>query len=203
MLGLPSSTEVNRRVPKEKLYTNAIITPRLRDLIKTQIEAIIWCNKLSQTTIGIAEGYNVKEIQVFEIKLRQRELDKGLLTVITKAIPYKILFVLTYENKAQAWMEASGTFYNTEWYPLDNLKLRFEGLNLDSVYDNLMRQISGGRLDTDEDIAKAVELDRQRQKLEREIAALEKKMQREVQFNKQVELNMMLKKLKKELEGLL
>jgi hypothetical protein len=203
MLGLPSSTEVNRRVPKEKLYTNAIITPRLRDLIKTQIEAIIWCNKLSQTTIGIAEGYNVKEIQVFEIKLRQRELDKGLLTVITKAIPYKILFVLTYDSKAQAWMETSGTFYNTEWYPLENLKLRFEGLNLVSVYDNLMRQISGGRLDTDEDIAKAVELDRQRQKLEREIAALEKKMQREVQFNKQVELNMMLKKLKKELEGLL
>jgi hypothetical protein len=202
MLGLPSSTEVNRRVPKEKLYTNAIITPRLRDLIKTQIEAIIWCNKLSQTTIGIAEGYNVKEIQVFEIKLRQRELDKGLLTVITKAIPYKILFVLTYDSKAQAWMETSGTFYNTEWYPLENLKLRFEGLNLVSVYDNLMRQISGGRLDTDEDIAKAVELDRQRQKLEREIAILEKLIRCENQFNKQVELNERLKKLRKELSSI-
>ena len=47
MLGLPQSTEVNRRVAKEKLYANATLAPQLRDMIKDQIEAIIWRNKLT------------------------------------------------------------------------------------------------------------------------------------------------------------
>jgi hypothetical protein len=200
MLGLPRSTEVNRRVAKEKLYANATLTPRTKEIIKEQIEAVVWCNKLSESTIGVAAGETVKEIQVFEMGFRQRGLDKRVLSAIAKAIPYKILFLLTFGDKAQAWMEASGTFYNTEWFALAGFTLKFEGLNLDAVYENLARQISGGRLDAESDIAEAVERDKRRQKLERDIAALEKKILREKQFNKQVELNGELRRLRIELE---
>ena len=202
MLGLPQSTEVNRRVAKEKLYANATLAPQLRDMIKDQIEAIIWRNKLADSTAGISAGEEVKEIQVFEVQLRQRRLDKRVLPAIAKAIPYKILFVLIFNDEAQVWIEASGTFYNTEWLPLDGFTLKFEGLNLDAVYENLARQIAGGRLGTVGDIDEAVNRDKQRQKLERDIAALEKKILREKQFNRQVELNSELKRLKKELEGI-
>lgn len=34
MLGLPRSTEVNRRVSKEKIYANTTMTTQLRDIIK-------------------------------------------------------------------------------------------------------------------------------------------------------------------------
>jgi hypothetical protein len=166
-------------------------------MIKEQIEAVVWRNKLSESTIGVAAGETVKEIQVFEMGL-----DKRVLPAIAKAIPYKILFLLTFGDEAQAWMDASGTFYNTEWFALAGFTLRFEGLNLDAVYENLARQISGGRLDAESDIAEAVERDKQRQKLERDIATLEKKILREKQFNKQVELNGKLRRLWAELEGL-
>ena len=202
MLGLPRSTEVNRRVAKEKLYANATLSPQSRDMIKDQIESVVWRNKLADSTVGISAGEDIKEIQVFEIQLRQRELDKRVLPAIAKAIPYKILFVLVFGNEAQAWIEASGTFYNTEWLPLDGFTLKFEGLNLDAVYENLARQISGGRLGADGDIEEAVDRDKQRQKLERDIAVLEKKLLREKQFNKQVELNGELKRLRTELEEL-
>jgi len=202
MLGLPRSTEVNRRVAKEKLYTKATLTTQLRDMIKDQIESVVWRNKLADSTVSVAAGEKVKEIQVFEVVLRQRGLDKRLLPVIAKAIPYKILFVLTFGEEVQAWIEASGTFYNTNWFSLDGFTLRFEGLNLDAVYENLARQIAGGRLGADGDISEAVDRDKRRQKLEREIAALEKKFLREKQFNRQIELNSELKRLKKELEGL-
>jgi hypothetical protein len=66
----------------------------------------------------------------------------------------------------------------------------------------LARQIAGGRLGTDGDIEEAVARDKKRQKLGRDITALEKKLLREKQFNKQVELNGELKRLKKELEEL-
>ena len=202
MLGLPRSTEVNRRVAKEKLYQNAALVPRTREMIKDQIDSVFWRNKLADSTMAISAGETVAEIQIFEIQLRQRELDKRVLPAIAKAIPYKILFILVFGDEAQLWIEASGTFYNTDWQPLGGFTLKFEGLNLDAVYENLTRQISGGRLGTDGDIEEAVDRDKKRQKLERDIAALGKRLLREKQFNKQVELNGELKRLKKELEDL-
>ena len=202
MLGLPRSTEVNRRVAKEKLYQNTTLTTQARDMIKDQIESVFWRNKLADSTIGISAGGEIKEIQVFEVQLRQRELDKRILPAIAKAIPYKILFLLIFGDEAQAWIEASNTFYNTEWQPLEGFTLKFEGLNLDAVYENLARQIASGRLGVDGDIEEAVDRDKQRQKLERDVVALEKKLLREKQFNKQVELNGELKRLRAELEVL-
>lgn len=202
MLGLPRSTQVNRRVAKEKLYQNATLAPQTREMIKDQIDSVFWRNKLADSTMAISAGETVAEIQIFEIQLRQRELDKRVLPAIAKAIPYKILFILVFGDEAQVWIEVSGTFYNTDWQPLGGFALKFEGLNLDAVYENLVRQISGGRLGTEGDIEEAVDRDKQRQKLEREIAALEKKLLREKQFNKQVVLNSELKQLKKDLEEL-
>lgn len=202
MLGLPRSTEVNRRVAKEKLYQNAALAPQTREMIKDQIDFVFWRNKLADSTMAISAGETVAEIQIFEIQLRQRELDKRVLTAIAKAIPYKILFILVFGDEAQVWIEASGTFYNTDWQPLGGFTLKFEGLNLDAVYENLARQISGGRLGTDGDIDEAIDRDKKRQKLERDIAALEKKLLHEKQFNKQVELNGELKRHIRELEAL-
>ena len=202
MLGLPRSTQVNRRVAKEKLYQNATLAPQTREMIKDQIDSVFWRNKLADSTMAISAGETIAEIQIFEIQLRQRELDMRVLPAIAKAIPYKILFILVFGDEAQVWIEASGTFYNTDWQPLGGFMLKFDGLNLDAVYENLARQISGGRLGTDGDIEEAVDRDKQRQRLERDIVALEKKLLREKQFNKQVELNGELKRLKKELEEL-
>lgn len=202
MLGLPRSTEVNRRVAKEKLIANGSVSVSIRDMMKEQIESIIWQNKLADGTIGVAAGEEVKEIQVFEVALRQKALDRRILLAIAKAIPYKILFVANFGSEAQAWMEASGTFYATEWFPLDGFTLKLEGLNLDAVYESLVRQIAGGRLGAEGDLAAAVDRDQRRQRLERDIALLEKKVLREIQFNRQVELNAELKGLKAELRGL-
>ena len=187
---------------KEKLYANAAMTTQVRDRIKDRVESIIWRNKLAESTMGVAAGETVKEIQVFEIALRQRELDKRVLTAIAKAIPYKLVFILSFGGEAQLWLEAAGTFYNMDWFSRTELKLQFAGLNLDDMYDNLVRQIAGGRLDGVRDITEAVELDKRRQKLERDIAVLEKKILCEKQFNRQVGLNGELKRLRATLEAL-
>ncbi len=201
MFGLPQSTQVDRRIPKEKLYLNTKLTPQVRDAIKNDIESIIWRNKLAQGTLGLSTGQTVQEIEVFEVQLRQKSLDTRVLSVIAQAIPYKVLFVLTFGGEAQAWIEASGTFYNTAWSALDDFTIKLEGLNLDSVYENLAWQIAAGHLDGAGDLAEAVDRDKQRQKLKREIAILERKILHEKQFNLQVELNEKLRNLRKELMG--
>ena len=87
MLGLPRSTEVNRRVAKEKLYQNAALTPQTREMIKDQIESVFWRNKLADSTMAISAGETAPEIQIFEIQLRQRELDKRVLTCPPILVP--------------------------------------------------------------------------------------------------------------------
>ena len=67
-----------------------------------------------------------------------------------------------------------------------------------------MRQIAGDALHsgTGETLKESVERGARRKELQKQIAALQMKMRREKQLNKQVQLNTELKQLKKELEGL-
>lgn len=76
---------------------------------------------------------------------------------------------------------------------------------MDTVYDSLLRQIAGERLENKAggDLKGEIARDERRQKLQKEVAALENKVRREKQFNMQVALNGELKRLKKELEGLM
>ena len=202
MVNFPASTIVDRRVPKQSFYDNISISPGVKRAFVDQISLIIWRNKLAESTLAISAGKDIQEIQVLELQLRQKELDSRILSAIAGAIPYKILFVLLFSGEAQAWMEVSSTFYSGDWQPLEELTLTLEGLNLDTVYANLARQISGGRLGVEGDIADAVERDKRRQKFEREIVALEKRVNTEKQYNRRVEMNMDLKILKNRLEGL-
>lgn len=202
MVNFPASTIVDRRVPKQSFYDNISISPGLKRAFVDQISLIIWRNKLAESTLAISAGKDIQEIQVFELQLRQKELDSRILSAIAGAIPYKIVFVLVFDGEAQAWMEVCGTFYCGDWQPLKEFVLKLEGLNLDMVYANLARQISGGRLGVEGDIAGAVERDKRRQKLEHEIVALEKRVNTEKQYNRRVEMNMDLKVLKNRLEGL-
>lgn len=202
MIDFPESTCYGRRVPKQKFYEHLDFTPRFKKVFNEQIDCVIWRNKIAPTTLNVSEGADVKEIQVLVIRLKQGKLDKQTLSFIDRGIPYHLIFVLERGEEAQAWLGISGAYYNTEWLPRESLKLRIEGLDLDAVYDNFARQIADERLGTDGDIDEAVERDKRRQKLERDIAALEKKLQREKQFSRQVELNDELRRLRKELGGL-
>ena len=218
MIGLPKSTEFNRRIPKQKFYENISVSPTLKRVFIDQIKVIYWRNKVAATTMNLAAGDTVTELEVFEIKLNGQQLDESVLRQIDKEIPYHILFLLEYDGKYQAWTaykEAAasgsnafkvGTYYHTDWLPEDELPLKVEGLSVDKVYENFVRQIAGDALRAEdgktESLKESVERDTRRQELEKQIAALQTKVRTEKQLNKQVQLNAELKKLKKELEGI-
>ena len=218
MIGLPKSTEFNRRIPKQKFYENISVLPTLKRVFIDQIKVIYWRNKVAATTMNLAAGATVTELEVFEIKLNVQQLDESVLRQIDKEIPYHILFLLEYDGKYQAWTaykEAAasgsnafkvGTYYHTDWLPEDELPLKVEGLSIDKVYENFVRQIAGDALRSEEgkteSLKESVERDNRRQELEKQIAALQTKVRKEKQLNKQVQLNAELKKLKKELEVL-
>ena len=213
MLGLPRSTEYGKRIPKQKFYDNLSISPKLKRVFAEQIAAIFWSNKLSPDTLNVAAGDTVDEIEVFTIRLNQPSLDTRVLQQIDKQIPYHIIFVLEYKGRLQAWIgykeaAASGSnafkvsrYYHTDWMTEDELHLSIDGLNMDAVYESLVRQIAGNALQADfgGSLKESVERDEKKRRLERQIAALDSKMRREKQLNRRIEMNAEVKKLRIEL----
>lgn len=218
MLGLPKTTEFNKRIPKQKFYENINVTPALRRIFVEQIKVVYWRNKIAPSTINLEAGNDVTEIEVFEVKLNRVPLDVSVLRQIDKEIPYHIIFLLEFEGKYQAWTaykEKAGsgssafkvdTYYHTDWLLEDVLVLKLDGLNMDSVYENYVRQIAGDALrvasSETESLKESVERSKQIQLLQKQVVTLQKKIRKEKQLNRQIELNAELKCLRKEISEL-
>lgn len=216
VVGFPQATEFNKRIPKQKFYENLEVSPALRRVFVDQIRLVYWRNKLAASTLNIAAGEAVTEIEVFGVRLNDPQLDEAVLKQIDKEIPYHILFILTCDGKAQAWIgykeaAASGSnafkvsrYYHTDWMPEDELHLSIDGLNIDAVYESLVRQIAGDKLQTDsgESLKESVVRDEKKKQLEKQISTLENKMKKEKQLNRRMQMNAELKRLGKEMKKL-
>lgn len=167
--------------------------------------------------MNLAAGTEVTKIEVFEIKLSKPDLDEGFFRQIDKEVPYHILFMLEYRGKHQAWIgykesTSSGNnafkvnrYSHTDWMPEADLPLKIEGLSVDVVYENFVRQIAGKNLQAtkpSETLKESVKLDERHGHLQKQITTLQAKIRKEKQLNQQIEMNTELKKLKKELEEL-
>ncbi len=214
MLGLPQSTEFNKRIPKQKFYEQIDVTPALKRFFVDQIRLIYWRNKLAPTTMNVAPGEQVTEIEVFEVRLNTPTLDESVLRQIDREIPYHILFVLEYEGKYQVWIGYKETaesgkkafkvsrHYHTDWLVENELPVKIEGLNLDTIYANFVRQIAGDSFQSSpaESLKESVEKDERRQLLTKQLDTLQVKLRKEKQFNKQVQINSEIKNIREELE---
>lgn len=129
-------------------------------------------------------------------------LDEAVLRQIDKEIPYHILFLLEYDGKYQAWTaykEASigntafkvNQYYHTNWMTEDEIPLKLEGLNVDTVYENFVYQIAGDTLqgNGNESLHDVVERDEKVKNLKKQIEVLQAKIRKEKQLNIQMKLN--------------
>lgn len=215
MLGLPKTTEFNKRIPKQKFYDKINVSPTLKRVFVNQVKIIYWKNKIATTTTNLAAGKYVTELEVFEIKLNSPLQDDSLLRQIDKSIPYHILFLLEYQDKYQVWIgykEATqsginafkvNNYYHTDWLNENELNLKLDGLNLDAVYENYVYQIAGDNLQLNNNLSLQdnIEIEEKRKTIQRQIDILESKIRKEKQLNIQITLNGELKKLKREMNG--
>ena len=215
MLGLPKATEFNRRIPKVKFYENINITSSLKRLFVDHVKTIYWRNKIASTTTNLSAGKYVTEIEVFEVNLNSSQVDINLLKSIDSVIPYHILYILEYNEKYQAWIRYKETtgiekkiskvdrYYHTNWCEETELIVKLEGLNLDDVYENLVRQIAGNKLQSDnstKSLKQSIEREKEIETLQKQISILQNKIRKEKQLNKQIEMNTELKMLRSVLE---
>lgn len=199
MINLPDRCKVNKFIPKKTFYEKIGVSTSVRDDFINNIDKITWLYKLSEDTLGISKSQDVEEIQIFEIILKEKVLPKNIIKIISKAIPYKILFVLKYDEDYCYSIKVDDIYF-TEWN--EEIEFNINGLTLGTIYENIVKSIikENDNTNTFDDI---IENKSRVDELSKKIEQLTNKVNNEKQFNKKVELNLELQRLKKEMEALL
>lgn len=216
MVKFPSSTEFNKKIPKTKFYEHLDIGKAVKESFVRDIESIVWANKIAPSTVNLAAGKTVTEIQVFRIYLKQSGFNTNVLKIIDEQIPYHILFVACYNEREQAWIgykeQSNGenrafkvdNYYHTDWQKPEELMLAIEGLNMDAVYENFVKQIADVKapVQWDEDLSAKENTTKieQRKKLQKQIEKLERQLKKETQPKKKFEIYNKIIQIKEELK---
>lgn len=196
MYSLPISTEVKKQLPKKAIYAKFDLRSSQRESFDADISRIDIVAVISPATIpALAEGTEVKGVYVLAVQMKRREYDYKNIVLLTKLIPQKMVFALQFGEQTQF------AVYHTQlitsvWQPTGNAMLPVSGLNLDAVWENMIKSIGQIEVESGNTLTEQISADDQRNKLLSQIASLEKKMTKEKQPRRKREYFEEIKKLK-------
>ena len=199
MIELPKECIVDKFIPKKIFYEKVSLSTNLKQEFVDKLDKIYWKYKISEDTLNISKTENVEEIEIFELTLKEKVNCQNIIKVITRNIPYIILFEIYYNDEVQYAIKHNDDFYFTNWN--EKIDFNFNGIDLNVVYENIIRSVTNISKQ-DNNIDEELEKDKKLKKIQKEIERLENKMKAEKQFNKKVELNKNILELKKQKEEL-
>ncbi|MDR2208315.1 MAG: DUF4391 domain-containing protein [Azoarcus sp.] len=211
LIAYPAQAAFGRVLPKNKVYEHSGANTRLKDLFVKQVEHIIWAYKLAPETIHLPARPGVPEIQVFSLQLKTPELHSDVLRCIDGAIPFPIIFELTFEGKTQViaackrsneadasrWVISD--YFATDWLPADGERTAMPvALHMGGLYEQLLHRLIPLPARPQETLADLVARVEQAQAKQRELDKTTARLEKEKQFNRKVEINAQLRQLKKD-----
>lgn len=215
LVNYPAKASFGRAVPKAKIYEHGRATARVRDLFVKQVEQIVWQFKLAPETVNLPARPGVQEIQVFAIQLKQPELHTDVLRSIDGTIPFPILFELTFgdrtqvvaaykrPNEADASRWVLSDYFGTDWLPSDAPRTDMPvALHMAGLYEQLLHRLMPLPPRPKETLAELVVRHEQVRAKQRELEKATLRLEKEIQFNRKVEINAALRTLKLELDSL-
>lgn len=198
MLGLPQLTETSKQLPKKSIYTKFQMNTAAKEKIDADISRITIVNEIAPNKVNIPAGEDVKSFFVLLVSLKKKEYDKKTIATLSKLIPQNILFVLEYENESRLAIYHTKVM-QTAWKPTEEQKVELKGLNLDTVWENIVIAVGGVNIEKGNTLDEQIQVNDKKQKLEKELARLEKKARAEKQPKKKFELVQRIKVLTNQL----
>ncbi|CAM2181947.1 Methyl-accepting chemotaxis protein [Paraburkholderia sacchari] len=214
-IAYPSQAAFGRALPKNKVYEHSGANTRLKDLFVKQVEQIVWAFKLAPETLRLPARPGVPEIQVFSLQLKTPELHHDVLRCIDGVIPFPILFELTFEGRTQViaaykrpnesdasrWVLSD--YFASDWQPVECQRTVMPvALHMGGLYEQLLHRLIPLPVRPEESLVDLVARVEQAQAKQRELDKTTARLAREKQFNRKVEINAQLRRLKAELERL-
>ena len=202
MLGLPKSTEMSKQLPKKAIYAKFQMNTAAKKKIDADISIITIVNEIAPSKVNIPAGEEVASFFVLLVTLKKKDFDEKTIATLSRLIPQNILFILEFEGQSKLAIFHT-KLMQTEWKPSESCSVELRGLNLDKVWENIIKSLEFGvwneELSLDENLA----LHEQQEKLQKQIAKLEKQARAEKQPKKKFELANKVKELKKKLNALM
>ena len=198
MLGLPKATELNKQLPKNAIYAKFQMNTAERAKIDADISRITIVNEVSPAKINIAEGEQVKSFFVLLVALKRKDFEDKTIITISKLIPQNMLLIL--ECGSEAKLATYHTkLMQTDWKRKEDLSIELKGLNMDTVWENIIVQIGGITIEQENTLDEQIAVDEQRMKIQKEIDRLTKLAKNEKQPKKKFELVQKIRMLQSQL----
>lgn len=199
MYGLPISTERKRQLPKKAIYAKFDLNSVQRESFDADIARIDIVAVISPVTIpALSEGTEVKEFYVLDVQMKRKEYDAKNILLLTRLIAQNMVFALQYENQVQ-FVIFHTKLFTTAWQPVEQATLPLSGLNLDTVWENIVKEIGQIEIADGHTLVEQIAENDQRAKLLAQIAILERKMANEKQPRRKREYFELIKKLKEQI----
>lgn len=200
MYGLPHTTEIRKQLPKKAIYAKFELKPAQRDGFDAYVSRIDIVAVVSPTTVpAIAAGESIKEFYVLAVQLKRKDYDEKNIAMLSKLIPQNILFALQYEDQTRLAVYHT-KLIRSDWKPTDETSISLIGLNLDTVWENIIKTIGEIQVQEGKTLTEQIADDEEQKKIKAQIQSLQKQLDKEKQFNKQIEINAKIKTLKKQLK---
>ena len=197
MYGLPQTTEIRKQLPKKAIYAKFELKPAQRDGFDADVSRIDIVAVVSPTTVpAVAAGEDIKEFYVLEVQLKKKDYDEKNIAMLSKLIPQNILFALQYEDETQLAVYHT-KLIRSDWKKADDTMICLTGLNLDTVWENIIKTIGEIQVQDGKTLTEQIQDDEQRAKLKKQIEELERKCRIEKQPRKRMELYNLLQVLRK------
>lgn len=197
MLGLPKSTELSKQLPKKAIYEKFNMNNAAKEKFDADISRINIVAEISPSTTNIDAGETVTSIYVLQVVLKHKAFEEKTVSLLSKLINQNMLLVLDIDGERKLAVFHT-KLLQTDWMSPEDCSIQLVGLNLDTVWENLITQVGNIEIEQGRTLDEQISVDEQRVKLENELARLEKMARAEKQPKKKFELVQEINRLKKE-----
>ena len=196
MYGLPQATIINQPLYKKTVFEKFNLKTAERERFDADISKMALVARISPATVpALAEGQDNKGFYVLQVSLKQKDYDAKNILLLQKLIPQKIVYALQFEEQTQLCVFHT-RLQQSDWEPTERATIPLNGLSLDDVWNNIVATIGGLDAQSEATIEEQIINREQREKLLRQIKALEKQCRTEKQTRKKYELHQKLQELK-------
>ena len=203
MFDLTKTSEIRKPLHKKLIYEKyaAELTGNKKDRFDTDISRMIITNEISEVSVNIKATEEVSSIFVLQVELKTKEYDDKNIVMISKLFGQKLLIILHYENKYQLAIYET-RLLKSDWKNEEEILLKLTGLDLGSVWDNFVTQVSGINVQDGNTLVEQINVEAEKEKLRKKIADLEIKARKEVQSKKKFEMVQRIQQYKERLKGI-